>query len=239
MLLAEIEIWHSRPIAPTRRVALGRRLLPTDPPPGFGGLLLGAVVAAYIADLDPDLTGELERLINDLAIGMRIPQPRLRHRFQVDRIGLARSCHRLVGHGDDVAFELEEHRSAPAQILGAVYAAGALGSAYRSTVMGTVRRAMRWQGPIGPSLVAHLSGAAGATKWSAVAFAHPHRWALEVLELGEDGTPERVDVQRRFRDLVRRAHPDHGGASEGAAQRISELSEARRILLAGASDLLA
>ena len=24
MLLAELEIWHSRPIAPTRRVALGR-----------------------------------------------------------------------------------------------------------------------------------------------------------------------------------------------------------------------
>ncbi|MGI9119956.1 MAG: hypothetical protein ACR2G7_07540 [Acidimicrobiales bacterium] len=239
MLLAELEIWHSRPIAPTRRVALGRRVLPTDPAPGFGGLLLGAIVAAYIADLDPDFTGELERLISDLGLGLRIPQPRLRHRFQVDRIGLARTCHRLVGHGDDVAFDLEEEGSAAAQILGAVYAAGALDLAHRGAVMDTLRRALRWKGPVGPSLVAHLSGVGGARKWSTEAFAHPHRWALEVLELADEGAPERGDVQRRFRDLVRRAHPDHGGASEGAAQRISELSEARRILLAGVSDLLA
>jgi curved DNA-binding protein CbpA len=39
-------------------------------------------------------------------------------------------------------------------------------------------------------------------------------------------------VQRRFRDLLREAHPDHGGASDDAANRISELTEARRILLA-------
>ena len=46
VLLAELEIWHSRPIAPTRRVALGRSLLPVDPPPGFGGILLGGGVLA-------------------------------------------------------------------------------------------------------------------------------------------------------------------------------------------------
>jgi curved DNA-binding protein CbpA len=44
--------------------------------------------------------------------------------------------------------------------------------------------------------------------------------------------PARTDVQRRFRDLLREAHPDHGGATDDAAQRISELTEARRILLA-------
>ena len=54
MLLAELEIWHSRPIAPTRRVALGRVVLPTDPAPGFGGLLLGAVVAAHMDAMDPE-----------------------------------------------------------------------------------------------------------------------------------------------------------------------------------------
>jgi hypothetical protein len=46
MLLAELEVWHSRPITPTRRVALGHLVLPTDPAPGFGGLLLGAVGTA-------------------------------------------------------------------------------------------------------------------------------------------------------------------------------------------------
>ena len=44
--------------------------------------------------------------------------------------------------------------------------------------------------------------------------------------------PDRDDVQRQFRDLLRVAHPDHGGDSDDAAQRISDLTEARRILLA-------
>jgi hypothetical protein len=36
MLLSELEIWHSRPVTPTRRVALGNLVLPVDPAPGFG-----------------------------------------------------------------------------------------------------------------------------------------------------------------------------------------------------------
>lgn len=231
MLLAELEIWHSRPIAPTRRVALGARLLPIDPAPGFGGILLGGIVAASIEDLDPEMIGELERLIADLGAGRRIPQPRLRHRFQVDRIGLARSHHRLVASGDEVEFELEIQGSAAAQILGATYAAGAVDQAHRSAVLQTLQRAMRWRGPVGPSLLAHLSGGS-ARGWSADALAHPERWALGVLGFADMGDAERGEVQRRFRRLLRLAHPDHGGASEGAAQRISELSEARRILLA-------
>jgi hypothetical protein len=99
VLLAELEIWHSRPIAPTRRVALGRSTLPTDPPPGFGGLLLGGIVAAHVG-ISNRLLPELGRLITDLEASRRIPQPRLRHRLQVDHIGLARSRHRLVGRGD-------------------------------------------------------------------------------------------------------------------------------------------
>ena len=237
MLLAELEIWHSRPIAPTRRVALGRRLLPTDPAPGYGGLLLGGIVAASIGDLDPDLGGELEGLIADLGAGRRIPQPRLRHRLQVDRIGLARSSHRLVASGDEVEFQLEDRASAAAQILGAVYAAGAVDPSSRSVVLDTLRRASRWRGPIGPSLVTHLAGGGGARRWAPDALAHPHRWALTLLGFADGDAPGRGEVQRRFRGLLRSAHPDHGGASEGAAQRISELAEARRILLAGVSEL--
>ena len=46
VILAELEVFHSRPIAPTRRVALGRRHLPLHPAPGFGGILLGGIAAA-------------------------------------------------------------------------------------------------------------------------------------------------------------------------------------------------
>src|SRR3954463_9363560 len=62
VILAELEVFHSRPIAPTRRVALGVPVLPTAPPPGFGGLLLGGIVAAFIGRVDADLHGDLVRL---------------------------------------------------------------------------------------------------------------------------------------------------------------------------------
>src|ERR671912_41559 len=94
MPLAELEVFHSRPIAPTRRVALGDSDLPVSPAPGFGGILLGGVVAAFMPALDPDLFDDLDRLTLQLEAGMRIPQPRLRFRMQVDRIGLQRSVHR-------------------------------------------------------------------------------------------------------------------------------------------------
>jgi hypothetical protein len=60
------------------------------------------------------------------------------------------------------------------------------------------------------------------------------QWALGVLGLGnghEAPVPARGDVQRQFRDLLRSAHPDHGGDTDEAAQRIADLTEARRILL--------
>ena len=46
MLLAELQIWYKRPITPTRRIALGHLVLPTDPAPGLGGVLLAAVMTA-------------------------------------------------------------------------------------------------------------------------------------------------------------------------------------------------
>jgi hypothetical protein len=232
VLLAELEIWHSRPIAPTRRVALGRALLPVDPAPGFGGILLGGIVAAHIGVLDSELSGELSRLLTDLEAGRRIPQPRLRHRFQIDRIGLARSRHRLLGHGDALAFQFDEHGAAASQILGACYAAGRLDPAVRPGVMETIRRGVRWRGPVGPALVSHLSGASGAAAWSPAAFADPEQWALGILGFDDGLAPGRPDVLRRFRRLLRQAHPDHGGDRAAAAARIAELTEARRILLA-------
>ena len=48
VVLAELEIFCSRPHAPTRRVALGEADLPCEPAPGFGGILLGGVVAGVV-----------------------------------------------------------------------------------------------------------------------------------------------------------------------------------------------
>ncbi len=236
MILAELEVFHSRPIAPTRRVALGRIALPVSPAPGFGGVLLSGIVAGHIDELDPELFDDLHRLTHQLQEGHRIPQPRLRHRFQVDRIGLTRSIHRLVGEGEDLAFELEDKGAAAQHILAAVYAAGQLPLVARGRVMDSIRAGMRWVGPLDRGFVAHVSGLDRSRAWTASAFHDPIHWAMEVLGLGriddDVDVPGRSEVQRRFRDLLRAAHPDHGGAIDGAADRIAELTEARRILLA-------
>ena len=210
---------------------MGRAELPVDPAPGFGGILLGGIVAAHMGALDPELTGELSRLLDDLEAGRRIPQPRLRHRFQADRIGLARSRHRLLGQGDALAFAFDDHGAAASQILGACYAARQVEVGHRSAVIDCLRRGVRWRGPVGPALIAHLTGAAGAASWSVGAFADPAQWALEILGFADGTSPGRRDVLRRFRDLLREAHPDHGGDRGAAAARIAELTEARRILL--------
>jgi hypothetical protein len=95
-------------------------------------------------------------------------------------------------------------------------------------VLDVIRRGLAWRGEIGPSLVRHLTGDADL-RWAATAFADPRLWALDVLGLGGEGSSK--EIQKRFRHLLRQAHPDHGGESEAAAQRIADLTEARRILL--------
>jgi hypothetical protein len=228
MLLAELEVWHSRPTTPTRRVALGHLVLPTDPAPGFGGLLLGAVIAAHLPDIDPDLVADVHRLLHQVEQGHRVPQPRLRHRYQVDRHGLAVSVHRLVGDGDNVRFDLQPQGSALAQVLGAVYAVERLDDEARRRLVPVLQRAMRWRGPIGPSFVSNLAGLA-ATSLSALA--DPRAWALELLgfPLGT-GKVSKREVTTRYREGLRRVHPDHGGSEQVASKAIADLSEARKIL---------
>ena len=232
MLLAELEIRHSRAVAPTRRVALGQLWLPTEPPPGYGGILLGGVVAAHRDGLDDELVAELELLLDDLEEGARIAQPRLRHRFQTDVVGLDRSRHRLVGHGDRVSFELDSHGRPVPQVLGAVYAAAQVHPSARASVFDAIRRALVWEGAIGAALVSYLSDRAAAPPHSWRRFPTDERWALQVLGFGPDSRPDADEVRRRFRSLVVEVHPDRGAEAEGAGQRIVELTEARRVLLA-------
>ena len=119
MLLAEIEIYHSRPIAPTRRVALGNLVLPCDPAPGLGGVLLGAIAARFTPELDPDLVPELVSLTHEIEADRRIPQPRLRHRLQEDRVGLTRSPHRLYRHDEDgeLSVSFTDDKGLPGQMV--------------------------------------------------------------------------------------------------------------------------
>ena len=230
MLLAELEIFHSRPVQPTRRIALGHLVLPVDPAPGFGGLLLGAVVAHHLEGVDEDFVPDVHRLISEIDSGARIVQPRLRHRFQVDQHGLATSTHRLVGEGDDISFEFGTNGSDLAQVLGAIYAVERLAAEHRRRITPVLQKAARWRGPIGAAMIAHL---AGSQTTALEALADPRGWAMQVLGFELDRKrPSKREVTRAFRDRMRQVHPDHGGAEVDAAKAMSDLAEARRILSA-------
>ncbi len=228
MLLAELEIFHTRPAQPTRRIALGHLALPVDPPPGFGGLLLGSIVARHLEGVDDDLVPDIHRLIGQIERGERIVQPRMRHRFQVDQHGLSSSVHRLIGDGDDISFEFETVGTDLAQVLGAIYAVERLALEHRRHITPVLQKAARWRGPIGAAMIAHF---AGSQTTALEALADPRGWAMQTLgfELGTSAPSKRA-VTRAFRQKMREVHPDHGGEKLDAAKAMSDLAEARRIL---------
>lgn len=235
MLIAEVEIYHSRLIAPTRRVALGTLNLPCDPAPGVGGVLLGAIAARFTPEVDPDMVPDLVSLTHEIEAGRPISQPRLRHRYQEDRIGLTRSPHRLFRHDDDgeLSVQFTDDKGLPGQmVLGAIYAAQTVPYHLRGEVLAAIRRGISWSGAVDASLLLALSGR-GYGSLSGDALADPVGWALRTLGLDLDvGLPERSLVQRSFRQSLIVAHPDHGGDDADAARRIADITEARRILLA-------
>lgn len=228
MVLAEIEVRHSRAIAPTRRVALGDLYLPTDPP-NYGGLLLAAILGAWAATLPDEVRDGVDRLLWDLEYAGRVSQPRLRHRFQTDVVGLDRSRHRLVEEEGRPVLHLDDHGAPLPQILAAIYAAARLESKARPTVFRLLRRATRWEGGPDVRLLQYLSSDEAAFRRPQAS--NDEGWALNVLGFSTRSEPPRSDILRRFRSLVRDAHPDHGAEVEGAGERITELTEAKRILL--------
>ena len=232
MLLAEIEIRHSRAIAPTRRVALGELFLPTKAP-NYGGLLLASILGARAGSLPDEERDGVDRLLWDLEYRGNVSQPRLRHRYQTDVVGLDRSRHRLLEEDGAVVLRLDDHGAGMPQVLGAVYAASRLSSTVRPSVFRLMRRATRWEGEPDERMLSYLSGDEAA--FLATKALGDERWALEVLGFSVRSEPPRSDILRRFRSLVRDAHPDHGAEAEGAGTRITELTEAKRILLAGGS----
>jgi hypothetical protein len=236
MLLAELEVFHNRPFSPTRRIAHGRRNLPLDPPPGYGPVLLGAIAAVAGEDLDADDREKLRQLMARIEAGRRVPQPQVRHRFQSDTHGLARTWAGLRSDGD--GFELDvDGPGTPLQLtIAAVYAAAQLtDDTVRHRTLEVIRRGLVWRGPIGADTFVHLVGD-GDLRWESTTWADPRHWALDVLGLDGDhptGKAGDKEVQRRFRQLLREAHPDHGAEIDAAAGRIADLTEARKILLGG------
>jgi hypothetical protein len=250
MILAELNIRHSRRHMPTRRVALDAGYLPMNGP-AHGAALLAAVVAENIDGLDEEQRDVLPRLLFAARDGLAVPRIALRYRLQTDVHGLDRSRHRLLGEDGRLVVELDVHGAAAPQVIGCVMAAAAMGSTVRRKALRAVEAAIAQPGVIPePLLVRRLlhgvpadrppvAGSSpwitdtlvtDAAKWAGIP--SERRWAMEVLGLGADMRVDRTGVQQRFRRLVRLAHPDHGGASVGAAERIAELTEARELLLA-------
>lgn len=241
MVVAEFEAFFSRPVAPTRRIAIGRLRLPENGEgPGAtaaAAMLLGGVLATFARSLDDDETNDLHRLIDDVEQGRRIPQPRMRHRFQTDRVGLKRATNRLTRNtAGGFGLRLDHDNGTRSQhALAAIYTAALLDGDQRRTVAAAMRLGLEWAGSADEALLALLSGRdwhRNASNGSVPVGADPVSWALDVLEFeGLDGRPGRRDVQRAFRSALRDAHPDHGAPLLGAADRIAELDHARRILL--------
>jgi hypothetical protein len=232
VVLAELEIRHSRVIAPTRRVALGDMHLPADPAPGLGGLLLAGVLGAYVWALEAEMRDELDRLLYEVEHGYRIAQPRLRHRLQTDAVGLVRSRHCLVrtARGTTSLEIHDDHGAVLPHLLGAIYAADRLPLLARPAVFRLLRRASRWQGGPDERLLRYLTSDEASLRWRATG---DESWARRVLGFPAGSEPLRAEVVRSFRRMVREVHPDHGATADGAGDRIGELAEAKRILLAG------
>jgi hypothetical protein len=256
VLLAELTVRHTRRHMPTRRVALDHAYLPTSGP-AHGATLVAALVASTLPLIPEEQRELLPRLLEQARNGLTIPRIALRHRLQHDRHGLDRSRHRMLGEDGTFVIELDLHAAATPQVLGALMAAAELPASGRTIMLETIRRVFdgRWNGlaagvEIRPIWDRPMSAPplAGMREWIAGAppeeqmwrgIASEQRWAMEVLGLRAGMDVVRDDVNRRFRRLLRDAHPDSGGHAAQAAARIAELTEARTILLDVASEAVA
>ncbi len=235
MIVAELEIFHSRPIAPTRRIALGSRNLPTDPAPGAGGVLLAGIVAENAQHVAGDLRASVISIVDMLETEGRVPQPAARHRFQADQVGLTNSTQKIVANEGLLEFVFDTENAAPVQlVLGALYAAASIPASSKSSVFGALRSALVWNRPVDNQFISTIMEGRSNAMADLYAWNDPVGWALELLEIdGDSAQPSKRTVQRQFRSKLRSAHPDHGGQDEEAAALIADLTKARDILLAG------
>jgi hypothetical protein len=247
VLLAELTVRHTRRHMPTRRVALDHAYLPMTGA-GHGALLLSTVVSEFVVALDDEQAELLPRLLDDAHRGLSVPRIALRYRLQTDVHGLDRSRHRVLGEDGRVVVELDVHGAAVPQVLGSVLAVAAMGPIGRASAIRAIRFAVehRFRFPDGVLLrrleygVPQEAPPLPGTHWKRgrpreedawEGVPSERRWAMEVLGLRGGMTLDRDDISRRFRRLLRDAHPDHGGARTEAAERIAELTAARDLLI--------
>ncbi|MFZ4515932.1 MAG: hypothetical protein ACOYN3_06435 [Acidimicrobiia bacterium] len=261
--MAQLELRHTRTHMPTRRVALAYAQLPTSGA-AEGLVLLEAIMVHFVPQLDEETRGAFAGLLTRARAGqLPIPGIALRFRMQTDTHGLDYSRHRIVyeplpgfemlalaDRPQHPVIELDTHGSPTPQVLGAVMAAARLAPTARGLAFRSIQRVLRAETLTRPGYVLRLlpNGVPGAqfASYRSDSAAHASyaplwdgidtdaRWAMEVLGLRPDIGFDRTDVQRRFRRLLRLAHPDQGAEDLGAAERITELAEAREILLAAA-----
>ena len=177
---------------------------------------------------------DIYRLSSEVERGQRVVQPRLRHRYQVDRHGLARSTHRLLGEGEDSASSSRTTARRCSRCSARSTPSSASAPTPAHAIAAVLHRALRWNGPVGPSLIAHLAGGSGARASLDRRLVDPVAWALDVLGF-PPGTDRAVQAGGDWPSSARRLH---GGASrprrrrDRASKAIVDLGEARRILLA-------
>lgn len=255
VLLAELILRHSRRHMPTRRVAVGSAYLPLAGAAAPGAFLIGAVVHEFATGFDDETRDDLLDLTRAAAGGLDVPRIALRHRLQRDTHGLDRSRHRVEQELDRIVVELDTHGAALPQVLGTILSVAILPLSVRAPGLLAVRQALLGRNPLAlrgdvvvrrlidgvpyevpwaPDAAWKVGRPAAESAWAGVPA--ERRWAMEVLGIGARVSFERGEVNRRYRRLLRDAHPDTGavetGARDtGAAERIAELSEARELLL--------
>ena len=211
--LTVIEFFHSKPFSPTRRLCLGEVRLSTD----AGCLLVSRIAARFGDTVDQATAEEIRDLWAVLCRQSRADQPRGRYRLQTDRVGLARARDSLVSVEGRPRLVVADRDVAPVtHLLAALYASAG-------------RRRL---------LDGFLDGFENPEPCNGFSTSLDYRWpdtrteALELFGLGGNGAPA-PEVRRRYRELLRKVHPDNGGDPEVAAPRISDLQRALLVILAG------
>ena len=240
MILAELEVFHSRPIAPTRRVALGRaRPAGRRRRPGFGGHPARRHRRGAHPGARPRAVRR-PRPAHPPARGGLPDPPAPAAAPPADRPGgpAAQRPPAAWATGEELAFELDDKGSAAQHILAAVYAAGALppgarepgdgGDPQGHALDGRDRRHARGP-PVRAGPAPWLVGARRTATRSA------GRCGCSTCGAGAT-VPAAGPSSAGSATWSAAAHPDHGGDRGEAADRIAELAEARRILLCDRDD---
>lgn len=224
-VLASARSWYSRPIAPTRRIAVGRfdERFSTSAIPW----LVGGVVAHCVRLVTEEVAEELDQLVDDLISERRVAQPRVRHRLQTDRVGLYPVRYQLFRVGSRLVWSFQQPLATPSQhMLGMLYLSAQHPHAHEALL--AAKLGLGWTGAIEDIVDALDQPVRSVRTWD---FDHQQRWAARVLDLSE-AVVDRPTVMRAYRRAVRSAHPDMGGSHVDAAVKLERLNDARQILLA-------